>query len=74
MFVENVSIQSRNHPKGRQLTEMKKSRSWETASQEVDDASRCVLVEPEQTSDGLLVVLFDHCDLRVSEDIRTGMA
>ena len=27
-------------------------------------------MQPEQTSEGLLVVLVDHCDLRVSEDKR----
>lgn len=26
--------------------------------------------QPEQTSEGLLVVLVDHCDLRVGEDKR----
>ena len=71
MLVKNIFIQSSNHPKGGQLAKVKECRSRQTASQEVDDTSWCVLVEPEETSEGLLVVLVDHCDLWVSEDKRT---
>ena len=53
------------------MAKVKECRSRQTASQEVDDTSWCVLVEPEETSEGLLVVLVDHCDLWVSEDKRT---
>ena len=68
MLMKNAARESRDHSKDGELSEMKECRSRKTTSQEVNNTSGSVLVEPEQTPECLLMMLVNHVDLLITEN------